>query len=103
MIFNGNLRLEMLGEGRMDGRTDVWKFTPVSYRTSALWGRCPNGCKSLRAKLRYNCKTDFSWMDDRLVVGRGVFNLSNLIIADQRTELKINVLVIAVIEKCVFG
>ena len=20
---------------------DVWKFTPVSYRTSALWGRCP--------------------------------------------------------------
>ena len=27
--------------GRTDGRTDVWKFTPVSYRTSALWGRCP--------------------------------------------------------------
>ena len=20
---------------------DIWKFTPVSYRTSALWGRCP--------------------------------------------------------------
>ena len=20
---------------------DVWKFTPVSYRTLALWGRCP--------------------------------------------------------------
>ena len=20
---------------------DVWKFSPVSYRTSALWGRCP--------------------------------------------------------------
>ena len=20
---------------------DVWNFTPVSYRTSALWGRCP--------------------------------------------------------------
>ena len=20
---------------------DVWKFTPVCYRTSALWGRCP--------------------------------------------------------------
>ena len=19
----------------------IWKFTPVSYRTSALWGRCP--------------------------------------------------------------
>ena len=28
-------------DGRKDGRTDVWKFTPVSYRTSALWGRCP--------------------------------------------------------------
>ena len=28
-------------EGRKDGRTDVWKFPPVSYRTSALWGRCP--------------------------------------------------------------
>ena len=20
---------------------DIWKFTPVSYRTSALWGRYP--------------------------------------------------------------
>ena len=28
-------------DGRTDGRTDVRKFTPVSYRTSALWGRCP--------------------------------------------------------------
>ena len=27
--------------GRTDVWTDVWKFTPVSYRTSALWGRCP--------------------------------------------------------------
>ena len=27
--------------GRTYGQTDVWKFTPVSYRTSALWGRCP--------------------------------------------------------------
>ena len=25
----------------MDVRMDVRKFTPVSYRTSALWGRCP--------------------------------------------------------------
>ena len=29
------------GDGRTDGRTDVSKFPPVSYRTSALWGRCP--------------------------------------------------------------
>ena len=28
-------------EGRKDGRPDVWKFTLVFYRTSALWGRCP--------------------------------------------------------------
>merc|ERR1711911_258050 len=27
--------------GRTYVRTDVRKFTPVSYRTSALWGRCP--------------------------------------------------------------
>ena len=31
-----------MGIWRMGGgRTDVWKFTPVSYRTSALWDRCP--------------------------------------------------------------
>ena len=44
-------------DGQMDGRTDVrmdrrmdiWKFTPVSYRTSALWGRCPKSkTKSVR-------------------------------------------------------
>ena len=29
------------GDVQTDGRTDVRKFTPVSYRTSALWGRCP--------------------------------------------------------------
>ena len=29
------------GDVRTDVRTDIWKFTPVSYRTSALWGRCP--------------------------------------------------------------
>ena len=28
-------------DGRKDRRTDVSKFRPVSYRTSALWGRCP--------------------------------------------------------------
>ena len=28
-------------DGQKDGRMDVWKFTPVSYRTSALWGCCP--------------------------------------------------------------
>ena len=34
--------LRGLGGGTY-GRTDVWKFTPVSYRTSVLRGRCPNG------------------------------------------------------------
>ena len=33
-------------EGRTDGRTDVWKFTPVFYRTSALWGRCPKSIQT---------------------------------------------------------
>ena len=42
MLFNGNMRLRGFGGGGCtDGRTDAWKFTPVSYRTSALWGRCP--------------------------------------------------------------
>ena len=27
--------------GQTDGQTDNWKFTPVSLRTSAPWGRCP--------------------------------------------------------------
>ena len=35
---------------RTDVRTDVWKFTPVSYRTSALWGRCPKRRKRERTK-----------------------------------------------------
>ena len=51
MLFNGEFafghfsmgiwELRSFRGGRMDGRTDVRKFTPVSYRTSALWGRCP--------------------------------------------------------------
>ena len=35
-----DLGLSGLGGGTY-GRTDVRKFTPVSYRTSVLWGRCP--------------------------------------------------------------
>ena len=44
LLFNGNLRIEKLQGGTYGltyVRTDVRKFTPVSYRTSALWGRCP--------------------------------------------------------------
>ena len=44
MLSDENLRLGKLQggmEGRMEERIDVWKFTPLSYRTSALWGRCP--------------------------------------------------------------
>ena len=36
-LGGGNVRTD----GQTDGWTDVRKFTPVSYRTSALWGRCP--------------------------------------------------------------
>merc|ERR1712002_1282636 len=54
MLFNGNLRIEKLGGGRTDGRTyvrtDVRKFAPVSYRTSALWGRCPKKEKKKKKK-----------------------------------------------------
>ena len=29
------------------GWTDIWKSTPESYRTSALWGRCPKRFEKL--------------------------------------------------------
>ena len=41
MAKGGDGRTEGGKDGRKDGRTDVSKFPPVSYRTSALWGRCP--------------------------------------------------------------
>ena len=40
---------------RTDGRTDVRKFTPVSYRTSALWGLCPKRRNGRMAR-RKECK-----------------------------------------------
>ena len=63
MLFNGNLRIEKVQGGtdgrtdiRTDGRTyvrtDVRKFTPVSYRTSALWGRCPKRASGTATHLR---------------------------------------------------
>ena len=66
MLFNGEFAFyqfpmlfnrEALGggtEGGKDGRTDIWKFTPVSYRTSALWGRCPKNGR------RYQLETNFN-------------------------------------------
>ena len=36
-----------------NGQMDVWKFTPVSYRTSALWGCCPKW--RFRRKEMDNC------------------------------------------------
>ena len=41
MLFNGNLMLKKPQGGWTYMRKDVWKFTPVSYRTSALWGCYP--------------------------------------------------------------
>ena len=41
MAKGGDGRTDGRKDGRKDGRTDVSKFPPVSYRTSALWGRCP--------------------------------------------------------------
>ena len=43
MSLNGNLRNEKLQGGRTYGQTNVRKFTPMFYRTSAFWGRCPKG------------------------------------------------------------
>ena len=46
------------GDGRKDGRTegctDVWKFPPGSYRTLALWGRCPKKEEGLASQLKMN-------------------------------------------------
>ena len=41
MAKGGDGRTDGRTEGRKDGRTDVSKFPPVFYSTSALWGRCP--------------------------------------------------------------
>ena len=52
-----------------DVRTDVWKFTPLSYRTSPVWGRCPKrrpkifyqiGHKDKR-KLNFRFKTQINF------------------------------------------
>ena len=37
-------------DGRTEGRTDVSRFPPVFYRTSALWGRCPKRVHLSEAK-----------------------------------------------------
>ena len=40
------------GDGWKDRRTDIWKFPPVFYRTSACWDRCPKRDKK-KLKTRY--------------------------------------------------
>ena len=40
-MAKGGGRTDGRTDGRTEGRTDDLKFPPVSYRTSALWGRCP--------------------------------------------------------------
>ena len=52
------LRLWWPGWGT-DGRTDVSKFPPVSYRTSALWGRCPKRAKILNNNDLIDKNADF--------------------------------------------
>ena len=50
--------------GRTDVQTDVWKFTPVTYRTSALWGRCPalTPLLHLITPSRASCTADHVWL-----------------------------------------
>ena len=45
----GRANLRPTGGGT-EGRTDVWKFPPVFYRTSALWGRCPKSMMAVTLK-----------------------------------------------------
>ena len=54
-------------DGRSDVQTDVWKFTPVSYRILALWGRCPKSRRKIRS-----AKAPIESFDDE----RGVLALS---------------------------
>ena len=47
--LNVDLGLSEWGDRQMDGQMEghryVTKFTPMSYRTPALWGRCPKRTK----------------------------------------------------------
>ena len=45
----------MRGDGGKDGRTDIWKFPPVFYRTLALLGPCPKS-GSVHPKLTNTAK-----------------------------------------------
>ena len=48
-----NLKLNRGGmDGQTDGWTDVSKFPPVFYRTSALWGCCPKSQQGQMIGLR---------------------------------------------------
>ena len=40
-------------EERTDGQMNIWKFTPVPYRTSALWGRCQKNGRGYIVSLSY--------------------------------------------------
>ena len=42
-------------DGQTDGKTEVWKFPPVFYRTLALWGPCPKS-GSVHSKLTNTAK-----------------------------------------------
>ena len=39
-MANGGGQKDGQTEGQTEGRKDVWKFTPLSYRTLSRWGRC---------------------------------------------------------------
>ena len=68
--------LESFGGG-MDRRTDIWKFTPVSYRTSALWGRCPKRKHEKNAApVEIHGRREMNVKKNRLDAWRGKINAS---------------------------
>ena len=69
MLFNRDWGLRSFGG---DGRTDIWKFTSVSYRTSALWGRCP---KRRKGGAKLEILTDRQYVITSLSIHERFFSL----------------------------
>ena len=52
---------------------DVWKFTPVSYRTSVLWGRCPTLIPLLQLSLKAGPRVPLTVCDPWMTIEIFIF------------------------------